>query len=265
MTIRPMYPLLATFLVTVSACDGGTGGEGGGGTGGDGGAGGGGAPACEEHALKLYGCVVAQGLPEAPGSSTPVTLATTATVTAVRVPDPPEPCAPDMHSAYWFGSFSAGNATPEVLIDLVDANGSPLTVGFVVPGFTSSAVAVGDSLDVSYASEFMVWGGRIGHLSLERGGDLVAAVGENEPVGLTVGKGQSECDVEDTMCGREYSAMAVEAPDGSSASLPTDATAEVGELTVTNDHYFRNYSLGGSCNFGLDVEYLVGITPTPTP
>ena len=67
------------------------------------------------------------------------------------------------------------------------------------------------------------------------------------------------------MCGRGDFEMAVEAPDGSSASIPNGATADVGALMVTNDRYFQNYDVSGGCNFGLAVEYLVGAAPVPTP
>ena len=268
---RPGYPLLATLLVALSACNGGTGGQGGGDTGGggttgDGGAGGAGgggaggtggnAPACEVHAPRVFGCVLGQGLPAEP--TEPVTLVTSGTVAAVRDPDPAEPCS--AANSPW---YTIGNAVPEVMIDLVDAGGSTLTLGLAVPGLSSSAIAVGDSLSVDFGSASVQWGGELSHLRVERGGQLLAAVGENEPIGLTLGDGQSECYQEDVQCGRETFEVTVEAPDGSSVSIPNGATADVGALSVTNDRYFHNYDTSGGCNFGLAVEYLVGVAPAP--
>jgi hypothetical protein len=179
-------------------------------------------------------------------------------VVAVRDPDPDEPCS--VANSYW---YRVGNAEPEVMIDLVDAGGSTLTVGFLVPGLSSSAIAVGDALSVDFGSEGVPWGGKISHLRVERGGQLLAAVGENEPIGLTLGEGQSECYEAFVPCSHESFELTVEAPDGSSVSIPNGATAEVGALTVTNDRYFHTYDTSGACNFGLAVEYLVGAAPTP--
>ncbi|HZX00609.1 MAG TPA: hypothetical protein VFF45_00030 [Bacilli bacterium] len=263
---RASSPLLATLLVALSACGGSTRGPGGGnagggdpgGSGGAGGAGGGSiGPACEVRARKVYGCVLSQGLP--PESTMPVTLMTTGTVTAVRAPDPDEPC-----SALDGPGHTIGSGNPEVMIDLVEANGSTLTVGLTIPGLTSTSVAVGDPLDIDFANQHVEWGGQIAHVRVERGGALVAAVGSSDPIGLTLGEGQSECYMEtDFMCGYEEFEMTVEAPDGSSVSIPNGATAEIGELSVTNDRYFYNYDVSGACNFGLAVEYLVGAAPMP--
>jgi hypothetical protein len=257
-------PLVATLVVTLAACGGSTtggsgeGGAGGGGAGGGGGGGGGGGNACGVPTSSVFACALPEPLPASPPD--PWTFVSSGTVAAVRPPDADEPCA---SSENYHTRIGYGDIAPEVMIDLVDANGNALTLGFAVPGFTSSAVAVGDLLDVDFSMESVTWGGKIARLRVERGGQLVVAVGENDPVGLTIGEAASECYEEDQMCGYEEFEMAVQTPDGASASLPNDATAEVGELTVTNDRYFHNYDTSGGCNFGLSVEYLVGVAPTP--
>jgi hypothetical protein len=277
---RTSLPLLALLLVTLSACGGtttdpGSGGGGGGNTGGGntggsgggggdtggsggGGGGGGGDPGCGAYVSKVYACALPDPPPATP--DTPWAFTSPGTVTAVRAPDPAEPCAGQEN--YWH-QMGYG-AAPEAMIDLVDANGNALTVGVTVPGFTAPlAVTAGDVLSVDFAFEVIEWGGKISRLRLERGGELVVAVGENNPVGLAVVEGPSECYEEDNLCGREELAMAVEAPDGATASIPNGETAEVGALTVTNDRYLRNYDTSGGCNFGLSVEYLLGVSPTP--
>jgi hypothetical protein len=262
---RTSLPLLSVLLVTLSACggttiDAGSGGGGGGGGGGNtGGSGGdGGGSSCGTYVSKVYACALPDPPPATP--ETPWAFTSPGTVTAIRTPDPAEPCAGQDNSRRQIGY----GAAPEAMIDLVDANGNALTVGITVPGFTASlAVAAGDVLSVDFASESIDWGGRNARLHIQRSGELLVAVGENDPVGLTVVEGPSECYEEDIMCGLEELAMTVAAPDGATASIPNGETAAVGALTVTNDRYLHNYDTSGACNFGLSVEYLLGAAPTP--
>ncbi|WP_437815970.1 hypothetical protein [Sorangium sp. So ce1078] len=276
-TSLPLLASLMTFLVTLAACSveiidpGGTGAGGGGtGTGGDGtggtgtggtgtggtGTGGtGGGPACEAHEPRVFACADFD-LPQGESATAPRTLSFSGAVTAVRQPGPDELC-----TSNW---SKIGRAAPEVMIDLADETGNALTVGFAVPGFASSAVAEGDTLDVEFASsEFHDWGGEwVVRLRLERDGELVVAVGENDPIGLTIGEGERACYKEDDFCGYEERAMAVSAGDEPAVSIANGESAEVGGLTVTNDLFFKNYDISG-CNFGLSVEYIVSAAPTP--
>ncbi|XXX78907.1 hypothetical protein WMF30_09030 [Sorangium sp. So ce134] len=230
-------------------------GTGGIGTGGDGIGGTGGETGCEAREPRVFACV---DLPDPEDWTAPRTFAFSGTVTAVRPPGPDELCS-IRHS-------KIGGAAPEVMIDLADETGNALTVGFAVPGFASSAVVVGDELDVDFSSSFVMffdWGGDpVTRIRLERDGELVVAVGESDPIGLTIGEGERACYSEDNFCGTEERAMVVSAGGEPAVSIANGETAEVGALTVTNDVYFKNYETGG-CNFSLSVEYIVSAAPTP--
>ncbi|WP_437305687.1 hypothetical protein [Sorangium sp. So ce388] len=273
-----------TFLVTLAACHveitdagntgtgagstgtgaggtgtgtGGTGGTGASdaGTGGTGGTGTGGGPACEAHEPRVFACADV-GLPAAEEPSTPRTLAFSGTVTAVRPPGRDELCTTT--------SSAIGRALPEVMIDLADEDGNALTLGFAVPGFASTAVAVGDTLDVDYSyAEKTDWQEHVTRVRVERGGELVVAVGENDPIGLSIAEGEPTCYSEVEHCGHEELAMAVSAGDEPAVSIANGESAEVGGLTVTNDRYLKNYDISGGCNFGLPVEYIVSAAATP--
>ncbi|WP_437926552.1 hypothetical protein WMF37_47370 [Sorangium sp. So ce291] len=283
-TSLPLLVSLMTFLVSLAAChveitdDGntgtgaggtgaggtgtggtGTGGTGTGGTGtggtGTGGTGTGGGPACEAHEPRVFACADVD-LPAAEDPSTPRTLAFSGTVTAVRPPGRDELCTTT--------SSAIGRAVPEVMIDLADENGNALTLGFAVPGFASSAVAVGDTLDVDYSyAEQTDWLEHVTRVRVERDGELVVAVGENDPIGLSIAEGDPTCYSADGQCGREELAMAVSAGDEPAVSIANGESAEVGGLTVTNERYLKNYDISGACNFGLPVEYIVSAAATP--
>ncbi|WP_437969234.1 hypothetical protein WMF04_08030 [Sorangium sp. So ce260] len=233
----------------------GTAGTGAGGTG-AGGAGTGGGPACEAHEPRVFACADVD-LRDDEDPLTPRTFAFSGTVTAVRPPSPDEPCARN--------ADAIGSAAPEVMIDLADEAGNPLTVGFTVPGFASSAVAVGDTLDLDLSTstilDFAL--NKVIRIRLDREGELVVAVGQNDPIGLTVGDGERACYREDDLCGFEKLAMTVSVDGEPAISIPNGESAEVGELTVTNDTYFKNYDISGACNFGRPVEYIVSAAATP--
>ncbi|KYF93860.1 hypothetical protein BE20_08120 [Sorangium cellulosum] len=174
----------------------------------------------------------------------------------MRSPAPDEPCALSLSAI--------GRTTPEVMIDLADETGKALTLGFRVPGFASTAVAVGDTLDVDYSyAEATDWLEHVTRVRVEREGELVVAVGENDPIGLSIAQGEPACYSEDGRCGYEELAMTVEADDGPAVSIANGESAEVGGLTVTNERYLKNYDISGGCNFGLAVEYIVGAAPAP--
>jgi hypothetical protein len=157
---------------------------------------------------------------------------------------------------------------PEVMIDLVDANGAEVTVGVTVPGFDAGAVAACETLDVDFESESGNWGvgwGTRTRLRIERAGQLVVAVGKNDPVGLPVGMGDSECYWEGDLCGYEEFALNVEAPGTGAMSIPNSVSAQVGDLMVTNDQYRKYYDTSGGCNFGLSVDYLVAAARVAAP
>lgn len=269
MSHRTSLPILGTLLIFAAACGGvdvgPTGGAGGGGntgsgstgTGDVGGGGSGTGGACVEHQPMVYACAHPDPAPANP--SEPWAFTNPGTVTAVRAPDAAEPCASNNIYQY---QFQYG-VDPEVMIDLADATGNKLTVGFKVPGFTASDVAVGDSLVVDFAAEIEEWGGKTAHLVVARNGQLVVAVGENHDVGLTVTEGKSECYSESDLCGREEFEISVQASGGPAVSIPNGASADVSGLMVTNEHYFHNYDTSGGCNFGLSTEYLVGVAPAP--
>ncbi|WP_437754819.1 hypothetical protein [Sorangium sp. So ce1389] len=293
-TSLPLLVSFMTFLVTLAACrveitdagstgtgagstgtgstgtgTGGTGGTGTGGTGvggsgtgasdagtgGTGGTGTGGGPACEAHEPRVFACADVD-LPAAEDPSTPRTLAFSGAVTAVRPPGPDDLCTTTLNAI--------GRARPEVMIDLADENGNALTLGFTVPGFASTAVAVGDTLDVDYSyAEKTDWLEHVARVRVERDGELVVAVGENDPIGLSIAEGEPTCYSEDGLCGYEELAMAVSAGDEPAVSIANGESAEVGGLTVTNDRYLKNYDISGGCNFGLPVEYIVSAAATP--
>ncbi|WP_437621629.1 hypothetical protein [Sorangium sp. So ce1151] len=286
-TSLPLLVSLMTFLVSLAACsveivDGGTGAGGDGtGTGGDGtgaggdgtgaggdgtgaggdgtGAGGtgpGGRPACEAREPRVFACADIE-FPEVEDRLTPRTFAFSGTVTAVRPPDADELCARN--------TYKIGGGAPEVMIDLADEAGNALTVGFTVPGFASSAVAVGDPLDFDFSHDQISEYGKqkISRIRLEREGELVVAAGESDPLGVTLGDGERECYSGNNLCAYEAHAMTVSVDGEPAVSIPNGESAEIGELTVTNDLYIKNYEIDGGCNFGLSVEYIVGAAPTP--
>ncbi|WP_437656962.1 hypothetical protein [Sorangium sp. So ce1182] len=278
-TSLPLLVSLMTFLVTLAACsmeitdDGNTGtgadstgtgtggdgtGTGGTGTGGTGteGTGAGGGPACEAREPRVFACADIE-FPEVEDPLAPRTFAFSGTVTAVRPPDADELCARN--------TYKIGGGAPEVMIDLADEAGNALTVGFTVPGFASSAVAVGDTLDFDFSHDQISEYGKqkISRVRLEREGELVVAAGESDPLGLTLGDGERECYSGNNLCAYEAHAMTVSVDGEPAVSIPNGESAEIGELTVTNDLYIKNYEIGGGCNFGLSVEYIVGAAPTP--
>ncbi|WP_437726066.1 hypothetical protein [Sorangium sp. So ce861] len=234
---------------------GGTG-AGGAGTGGTGGTGTGGGPACEAREPRVFACADLDH-PVREDELVPWTLAFSGTVTAVRPPAPDERCTTN-----W---ANIGRGAPEVMIDLADDTGETLTVGFTAPGFAASAVAVGDILDVDFSSsQILEWGGEfVTRIRVERDGELVVAVGENDPIGLTISNGEPACYSEDSHCGYEEHAMTVEVDGEPAVSIANGESAEIGGLTVTNDLYFKNYDTSGGCNFGLPVEYIVSAAPAP--
>ncbi|KYF50515.1 hypothetical protein BE08_42215 [Sorangium cellulosum] len=159
--------------------------------------------------------------------------------------------------------YRLGDAEPDVMLDLVDAAGRALTVGLAVPGFGQDAVAVGERLDIDFSSSVASdWMDKIAHLRLERDGELVVAVGESHPVGLTFRSGERACSTEDVACRYDELPMVVAAEGSPAVSIANGESAEVGALTVTNDRFIEVYDISGACDFGLSFEYLVGIAPT---
>lgn len=211
----------------------------------------GGAPECTGHTSQVYGCIQSAKFEENP--PIPFAFQTTGTVTAVRAPAAGEECGP----GYWYqvGFLQA----PEVMIDLSQDDDSTLTVGLAIPGFAASAIQVGDVLVVKHNADVAGFGGKIAALKVERDGALVAGVGESAPVGLTPSEGAVECYQEDSLCGREEREMDVADPGGAKVSIGNGTTVDVGDLTVTNDRFIHNYDVSGGCNFGLSVEYLMGV------
>jgi len=215
---------------------------------------------CGDLAPKVYGCVRPDPMPA--DASEPWPFVSPGTVTAVRPAGAVETCRTNNEQLYVIGRDSDLDVT---MIDLEDAGGNMLTVGLAVPGFTPSAVAVGDILDVTHAigSSGQEFTGPLPSIRVERDGQLLAAVGETSPVGFTVDDGALECRRDGSDCGTEHYEMKVEVPGGATASIPNGATVEVGALTVTNDHYINYYDTSGGCNFGGSAEYLIGVASTP--
>ncbi|EYF01945.1 hypothetical protein [Chondromyces apiculatus] len=281
-TSLPVLTTLFALLLAAPACDGGDDGSssnGGGGSGagtnsggggsdtssgGAGGAGGEGggitAPACDTREITVAGCLLPPTI-----SSEPIDVFSfqePITVTAVRAAGASEPCHAD---EYYF--YRVGSGRAEVIIEGTTESGADVMVGIDLPGFTESAVAVGDVLDVTFDvnRETTIFGGKISSLRIERSGQLVAAVGENDPVGLPLTEGETSCYRDTDLCGYEEHTITVEASGGEPVSIKNGETATVGDLEVTNDRYYRNYDTSGGCNFGLDVEYLIGATTAAVP
>ncbi|XXX78641.1 hypothetical protein WMF30_07680 [Sorangium sp. So ce134] len=236
----------------------GTGGDGtgGDGAGGDGTGGDGSGPACEVRTPSVFACVHSESLP--PEHLVTATLAGSWTVTAARPADASEPCGSR--------SRQIGNGpAPEVVFDLVDEAGDALTLGITAPGFAPSAVAVGATLDVDFSHRQLEYRDKLARLRLEQDGELVVAVGENDPIGLTLGAGERACYREDDYCGYEEHAMTVEAEGGPAVSIANGESAEVGALTVTNERYFKYYDTSGTCNFGtwMPFAYVVSAASAP--
>ncbi|MDI3282832.1 hypothetical protein [Polyangium sp. 15x6] len=271
MRIRTSLPLLPLFFFTLFACNGGTvtdGGTGGGGTagsGGTGGTGGGSAlPACEVHAdaASVFACVHAPMLtPQGPMYAPHYIFTGTVTVTAVRPWESQEPCLS------WRTEY--GFAPPTSVIDVVDSTGAPLTLGVRAPGFSPSTVAVGDTLDIDFQTETLgnidIASTRGLRLRIERGGELLVAVGQNDPAGLAFAQGASECVRASDACSTEDIIMQMQDAQGDGVSIPNGTSTEVDGLLVTNAAYFKTYNGSGafSCNFAIPVEYLVSAAAVP--
>ena len=212
---------------------------------------------CADLAPKVYACVLPEPMPGQPWP-----FVSPGTVTAVRPAGAAEACISD--NAY-FNVIGRDSDLDVTMIDLEDAGGHLLTVGLALPGFTPSAIAAGDILDVTHKADS--GGSELGEpelsIRVERDGQLLAAVGQKTPVGLTVDEGSIECRTESSDCDIEQYEIKVEVPGGATASIPNGATVEVGGLTVTNDHYIHYYASGGACNFSSSPEYLIGIASTP--
>jgi hypothetical protein len=218
-------------------------------TGGSGGSGGGELPLCSGHESKVFACLQSGKLPQDP--VIPIQLDEVGLVKAIRPPNPGELCGP----SYW---YTLGWAqAPQTMIDLTQADGTVLTIGLAVPGFSQNSVAVGAALSVHFTADMVGFGGRNAVLEVKQADALVAAVGENMPAGVTPVQGASECYSEDNLCGRRDITMDVSGDDGAIVSIPNGETADVGDLKVTNDRYLENYDTSGGCNFGLAVEYLM--------
>ena len=145
----------------------------------------------------------------------PFALDTSGVVAAVRPPNEGEVCG----SSYWYQLGWA--PAPETMIDLTLVDGTALTIGLTVPGFSQSAVAEGDTLSIHYGAEGVGFGGRYALLEIKKEEALVAAIGENVPAGPTPSEGATECYSEDSLCGHRDITMDVPAPDGTIVSIPT--------------------------------------------
>jgi hypothetical protein len=213
-------------------------------------------PACERHAPSVSACVDSAAVPDE--LIVAAELGGSWTVTAVRPNTSSDPCGLRARQVGY-------GAKPDVVFDLVDANSNALTLAVRAPGFASSTVAVGDTLDVDFSHQVMEYGDTIGRLRLERDGELIVAVGENDPIGLTLGTGERACYGDDGYCGYEEHALTVATEAGPAVSIANSESAEVGALTVTNERYLKYYDISGSCNFGVSdpFSYVVSAAPTP--
>ncbi|AKT42709.1 hypothetical protein [Chondromyces crocatus] len=288
-TSLPVLSGLLTLLLAFPACssssDDGDGGGGNGGNGGNGGSGGSGASTssgggtnnaggggegggdggsgpvaeCQLRPYRVSACVLPSPLP--PNLNNPQPFSATATVTAVRVPSANEPC--EAEELYW---YRVNHGRSEVMLDLTDTDGNDFTVGVAVPGFTAADVAVGDVLEIDFQSDSVPFGGRQSSLRIERDGALLVAAAENRDLGFGISDDDAPtCVREGDLCTyREFDAT-VEVPGEPAVSIPSGETTEIGDLTITNDRYFKNYDSSGGCNFGLSIEYVIGAVPTSSP
>ncbi|MDI3282831.1 hypothetical protein [Polyangium sp. 15x6] len=266
MRIRTSLPFLTLFFFTLFACNGGTA-TGGGDTGAGGAGGGSGLPACMELAEPemVYVCVDYPSAMVVDPNTYAYAFTGAATVTAVRPKALDEPC---LASKFQVGSHSESSPhfeTPETMIDVVDAMGTTLTLGIVAPGFSPSTVAVGDTLDIDFMHKFVegLGGGTSAtRLRVERGGELLVAVGHNDPAGISFEEGVRECEKDWWTCdGKQRIAMQLQDAQGNTVSIPNGTSAEVDELLVTNAWYFENFING--CNYAIAVETLVSAAALP--
>ncbi|MDI3282830.1 hypothetical protein [Polyangium sp. 15x6] len=268
MHIRTSLPFLTLFFSTLFACNGGTATDGGDtGAGGAGGTGGGsGLPACMELAepAMVYACVAHPGAMSVE-HYTDYAFTGAATVMAVRPKALDEPCLASLSQVGSMPKNSPHFEAPETMIDVVDAMGTMLTLGIVAPGFSPSTVAVGDTLDIDFIRN-LVGGGYFDALAtrlrIERGGELLVAVGHNDPAGISFEEGVRECEKDWWTCdGKQRIAMQLQDAQGNTVSIPNGTSAEVDELLVTNAWYFENFTNG--CNYSIAVETLVSAAPKP--
>jgi hypothetical protein len=245
--------------------EGGSGAGGGGSSGGTGGTGGG-EPllnCSDEEPVRKVGACVYSGPPsenqyDIDAFYPPFSFAGAVTVTAVRPTNPDEPC---VYNNWWWQTV--GRVNPDTMIDVADAMGTPLTLGIVAPGFSTSTIAVGDTLDVDVhtaAASDSAKAREKTRLRIERGGQLLVTVGANEPI--VPFAGTNDCFVATQDCTYAQLAMQVEDPQGATISIPVGTSAEVGSLLVTNEKYFGAYE--SACNFGsFSSDYVISAVPKP--
>ncbi|WP_197041467.1 hypothetical protein [Chondromyces apiculatus] len=284
-TSLPILATLFTLLLVLPACDdGGGGGEGGDPTASSGGAGGTGAGGtgaggtgaggtengwdpdmqqCGEPARSVGACLY-PGPSPAGSEDPPSTFAKTATVVAIRLHSDQDYCFAGGAPLYWVGARNF-----ETVLDLVDEEGTEINLSLGVGDFDMGELAVGDVLQIeaSHYLEYEIIPTETSSIRVSRDGQLLVAAGSNDPLGLNVSKGgPSTCRVwTDYVCSIERAPMAVQAGDASEVTLDAGESAEVGDLTVINHRFHSIYDITGSCNFGTDVEYVIGAYTTPSP
>jgi hypothetical protein len=232
---------------------------GGGATGADGAASGGGGdggdglPACGDATL-VRACASSASLE---GDRFQVTV--DGTLTRAEMADAADTCfaSPDM----FIGPF-APPVTP-VLALRVLSEGVSWDVAMVLPGASARGWTIGDDVSLVLAGDFNnPIDGDLKYIAVERQGDLLVAALDDARNGVAVegidvaAVGAEECYDGDDTCGRARFEMEVTIG-AESATIPTDASAVVGGLLVTNDHFFEQYEYTCCCNMGT-AAYALG-------
>ena len=244
----------ATGGTTTSNGGAGATGGSGGGTGGS--STGGGSGVCGDSQQQVAACILAPIFPWHPGEG----FALSGTLTAVGIPSPGcfAPMTPD-GSNFRVPRYGTAPEANAVWLT-IDTQGS-YVVGLAIPGLSDNTFEVGERITIAVENLNNQFGRVEQWITVSQDNELLAVVGNNAGGPLKIAEGTEQCYAEDDICGVGEQLMEVSHGD-QSAAIDTDVSAPVGDLLVTNDHFFRSYDLG-ACNFSDPVNYLVGAASLP--
>jgi hypothetical protein len=229
----------------------GGGGDGGAGTAASGG--GDGLPACGDATL-VRACASSASLE----GDDVFQVTVDGTLTRAEMADAVDTCfaSPDM------GIGPLAPPVTPVLALRVLSEGVAWDVAMVLPGASARDWTIGEDVSLVLAKDDHEIDGYLTYIAVERQGDLVVAALEDARDGVAVegidvaAVGAEECYDGNDTCGRARFEMEVTIG-AETATIPTDASAVVGGLLVTNDHFFEHYEYTCCCNMG-SAAYTLG-------
>jgi hypothetical protein len=223
----------------------GPGGSGAGGSVGPGGSG----PTCGEPQPLVHACaassagIPAEGLP---------TTTVVGNLTRAELTDAASTCFAD-------SGLSVGGVPPlteQVVALQVVNSGVTWDVALELPGASLAGLTVGDEVELSLRAEYFDFES-YAHVVVRRQGAVVLAAALDESPGMVIAAGDVECqNGPDECCESVAHAMSVTVGK-ETVDVPTDSSAPVGGLLVTNDKFHSVYDTGGCCNISSPA-FVVG-------